>query len=187
MLSWVKRLLCFAGRHAKHQHHSASSDSDEVKVLFGKQLPKVTTSGMQMVAMVGDYDRSRLPATNDQIVLVDSRGAIVTAKCGHSSHEQLIFNVYGLEITGEGQQFCPDCSKKELTEIVIRCALCGLPILPGNAVSIYDIGGADIKADIAYRVGEDQVLGCVGMDCSLPGAFAGHWAGPKQGFISAFD
>jgi hypothetical protein len=183
MFSWFKRLLRF-GRGVERRPNCHPSDED--KVLSASELPRVTTGGMRVVAMIGDYDRSRLPASNDQIELVDTGGRAVTAKCGHSSSEDLIFDVYGVKITGDGQRICPDCGKTELHRITLRCALCGLPILPGNSVSIYDISGADVRAEIAFRVGDDQVLGCCTMDCALPGAFAGHWGGPEQGFVSAF-
>lgn len=184
MFSWVKRLLSFAGRLGGRRESCPSSGA--VKVISVPELPRVTTDGMRVVAMVGDYDRSRLPPSNDQIVLVEASGRAVTAKCGHSSKRTLIFDVYGVKITGDGRHTCPDCGRTELGQITIRCALCGLPILPGNAVSIYDMGGADIRADIAFKVDDDQVLGCVAMDCALPGAFAGHWGGPDRGFMSAF-
>jgi hypothetical protein len=142
---------------------------------------------MQPVAVFGDCDRSRLAPSNDEIVFVEARGDAVTAECGHSSSETLVFNVYGDQVSGDGRCTCPDCGKAELGRIVIRCALCGLPILPGHAVSIYDIGGEGIQADIAFRVGDDQVLGCNAWDCALPGAVAGEWHGPDRGFVSAFD
>lgn len=185
MFSWVKRLRSFAGRLWRSRQ--SCPPSDEVKAIPASKLPRVSTAGMQVVAMVGDYDRSRLPPSNDQIVLVEASGRAVTAKCGHSSNEKLIFDVYGVKVTGDGRHTCPDCGRTELGQITIRCALCGLPILPGNAVSIYDIGGADIRADIAFKVEDGQVLGCVAMDCALPGAFAGHWGGPERGFMSAFN
>jgi hypothetical protein len=185
MFSWFKRLVGFAGR--LEGRRASCSSSDVVKAIPAPELPRVSTAGIQVVAMVGDYDRSRLPPSNDQIVLVEASGRAVKAKCGHTSKSTLIFDVYGVKITGDGRHTCPDCGKRELGQITIRCALCGLPILPGSAVSIYDIGGADIRADIAFKVEDDQVLGCVAMDCSLPGAFAGHWGGPDKGFVSAFN
>lgn len=185
MSSWIRWLVRLVGGLWNPKHPPPSSDTNQVDVVPTERLPRVTTGGMRVVAMAGDYDRSRLPATNDQIALVESGGGSVTASCGHPSHGSLVFDVYGQKVTGDGQRLCPDCSKEELAKIVIRCALCGLPILPGDPVSIYDDDGADIMDDIAHRVGE-SVLGCNRWDCCTPGAFAGHWGGPEKGFISAF-
>jgi hypothetical protein len=90
MFSWFKRLLRF-GRGVERRPNCHPSDED--KVHSASELPRVTTGGMRVVAMIGDYDRSRLPASNDQIELVDTGGRAVTAKCGHSSSEDLTFNV----------------------------------------------------------------------------------------------
>jgi hypothetical protein len=185
MSSWIRRLVRFVGGLWNPQLPPLGSDNDPVNVVPAERLPRVTTGGMGVVAMVGDYDRSRLAVTNDEITLFESTGASVTAECGHLSRKSLVFDVYGVKVTGDGRRRCADCGKEELGKIAIRCALCGLPILPGDPVSIYDVGGADIIDDIAHRVGE-SVLGCNRWDCCTPGAFAGHWGGPEKGFISAF-
>lgn len=186
MRSLIKRLLGSMGIRNKALS-SAAYEAHEGRPRLNQTLPDVTMGGLRPIAMVGDYDRSRLPVSNEEIVLFESSGAPVTAACGHASHARLVFEVYGLKIEGSGQLTCPECGSKELREITIRCALCGLPILPGDGVSLYDIGGSDIRSDIAYKVGMDQVLGCMSWDCSMPGSYAGVWGGPEQGFVSAFE
>lgn len=186
MISLIKRLL-WSKDVPKGKEIQTTEIISEPRILLPESLPNVSTGGLTVIAMVGDYDRSRLPVSNDEIVLCSESGEKITSQCGHASHAELVFDVYGLKIEGKGQLTCPECSIKELREITIRCALCGLPILPGDGVSIYDIGGRDIRADIAFKVGEHQVLGCNGMDCSIPGAYAGLWGGPQRGFVSAFE
>lgn len=184
MASWIRRLFDFAGVTRNHQTLPSLGANCKAKdVATTGRLPQVTTGGLQVVAM----DRSRLLATNDQIVLVQASGREVTARCGHRAHELLVFDVYGDKVSGDGNQSCPTCSVEELGRITVRCAICGLPILPGDAVAVYECGGADIRDDIAPRVGESQVLGCTRWDCCLPGAYAGHWDGAERGFISAFN
>ena len=185
MLSWIRRMFGVSG--VPHQSTCDDARREESSVVPPERLPKVTTGGMQAVVMIGDYDRSRLPASNDQIVLLTATGKRVRAKCGHRSRASLLFYVYGVKVGGHGTHLCADCSVERLGRITIRCALCGLPIIPGDGVAIYDCGGADIRDDIAFRVGEGQVLGCLRSDCTIPGAFAGHWGGADKGFISAFQ
>lgn len=187
MSSWIRRLFTRAGVSS---HHGSApvhgSERKGIDIVPSERLPRVTTCGMQLVAMIGDYDRSRLPASNDTIVLLEETGRKVRANCGHWTRASLVFNAYGVKVGGHGKHFCADCAVVELQRVAIRCALCGLPIIPGDSVAVYDCGGADIRKEIAFHLGDGQVLGCLRRDCSIPGAFAGRWGGPERGFICAF-
>lgn len=154
----------------------------EVCVLGEEDLPNVTTGGLKAIAIIGDYDPSKLPKATSEITIILKKGKQRKAECGHESQKEIHYNVYGEQLVGDGARICPDCGVAELTKIVICCPLCGLPILPGSGVSIYDASSKDLKLERAYIVDGTSVLGCLRMDCGIPGAFGGYWMGPDEGF-----
>jgi hypothetical protein len=107
-------------------------------------------------------------------------------KCGHSAPGKYFINLYG-DRFGEfdDEQDCPDCLLVKILAVTIRCALCGLPIVPGRPVAVYSPRSKGLRLDIATRDG-NSVLGCMRWDCCPSGAFyAGHWTGTA--LKSAFE
>ncbi len=106
--------------------------------------------------------------------------------CGHSAPEKYSINLYG-DWFGEfdDEQDCPDCLLAKMLAVTIRCALCGLPIVPGRPVAVYSPRSSGLRLDIATRDG-NSVLGCMRLDCCPSGGhFAGHWTGTA--LKSAFE
>lgn len=104
--------------------------------------------------------------------------------CGHRGARKFKLMTYGEETKWISQkERCPDCFLAYAKELIIRCALCGFPIVPGAPVVLYWHGSDPIRKD-ATRV-DDHVMGCLRWDCCPSGGFfAGHWTG--RGFAPAF-
>jgi hypothetical protein len=78
---------------------------------------------------------------------------------------------------------CPTCTIEEHEYEVIHCALCGLPIIPGDGVAIYSSDTPEVNPEFATSHKTGGVYGCMRWDCVPCGAFfAGNWMG-KNGFV----
>ncbi len=100
--------------------------------------------------------------------------------CGHRDSRAFRLNIFGME-TGTIRQkdLCPNCQIEDGKKKIIFCALCGLPIIPGNGVAIYDDDNEGIRPD-ATHIGK-SVLGYLRWECCPGGLlFAGHWT--TEGF-----
>ncbi len=147
--------------------------------------PNLTTpSGLRVVASVGGGQR-KLPQSEDECRVVQCAGDRRDYACGHAGAERFAVSIYG-ERTKEVEQEerCPECFVAWMRGFCIRCALCGLPIFPGEGVALYAPRGEGLRLDIATRV-EDSVIGCLRWDCCPSGGFfAGYWT--ENGFKPAF-
>ncbi len=67
----------------------------------------------------------------------------------------------------------------------IHCALCGLPIHPGDPVALYSDGPQTLSC--ATELEEGVVIGCLRFDCCVSAGFlAGVWS--EDGLVPAsFD
>jgi len=129
---------------------------------------------------------SKLPESNDKIVVTQQSNKEHMFECGHVGPKAFTINVYGLE-GGEitAKEMCPECIMSVMRARWIRCALCGLPIMSGTGVAIYG-SGEGIREDIATKTPSGDFMGCMRWDCCPSGGFyGGTWDG-KQ-FQSAFD
>jgi len=133
--------------------------------------------------------RPNLPTPIETIELVDAVDERCIYKCGHEGPVKYTVSIYGIELSTKKQFMCkrykcPECTIVDIKDIVIRCALCRLPIFPGKPVALYDKSSSGIHQDIAHWVGY-SACGCLRWDCCPCGAFfAGHWDG--ESFVSAF-
>lgn len=145
--------------------------------------------GFRVVAQSGDLgDPSKLPQSHDSILICGTGGwRLRRYCCGHRGPGWFVLDMYGEKTPKiERRNMCPECAILFLKEHVIRCALCGLSISPGEAVALYSRDTKGIHTNIATHVGEQQVIGCLRWDCCPCGAFyAGNWS--KNGFIPAFQ
>jgi len=144
-----------------------------------------TPGGLKIVAQAGNLaDRSKLPESTDKIEVISSSKILITFKCGHEGPERFKLNVYGensKEISKDDT--CPSCWIEKIKKYVARCSLCGLPVYPGEGVALYDSHSEGLRVDIARKVDENHVIGCIRWDCCLSGGFfAGYWT--EQGFKS---
>ncbi len=130
--------------------------------------------------------RSPVAKPSDEIVAVPRLSIEKEYACGHIGPALFSLNLYGEErpVPDQGT-CCPMCLTAKLREVSIRCALCGLIILPGSPVAVYGLGSEGLRLDIAHRV-DGGVVGCLGWDCCpTTGLFVGHWDG--RGIQSRFE
>ncbi|MFH1088361.1 MAG: hypothetical protein V1719_00795 [Patescibacteria group bacterium] len=111
--------------------------------------------------------------------------------CGHQSPRMFELHFLGTGYQVKGDRKCPDCAIEYLVSHGIRCASCGLPILPGAPIARYNIVGSHkpwtcyISEEMDGRVSRKTVIGCLRWDCCDTGAyFSGHWT--EEGFAPAF-
>ncbi len=125
------------------------------------------------------------------VLEIRNPSGVLQAKCGHSGPEtfELHFLGTGFEIKRDDK--CPDCAKEYLVSHAIRCASCGLPILPGDPISRYNINGRHkpwtcyIAEEADGKETRKTVIGCLRWYCCDTGAhFAGHWT--DEGFRPYF-
>lgn len=125
-----------------------------------------------------------LPESHDQIRILERSEKQRKYMCGHRGPKMFKLDVYGSHTKPfEQKDECPDCVLARYRKHVIKCALCGLHIVPGEGVALYS-PGPDMHQEYATRVG-DSVIGCLRWDCCpSAGFFAGNWS--EVGFKSRF-
>jgi hypothetical protein len=145
--------------------------------------------GMKVVASAGgegrEEEESLNEALHDEIRALPASGEMKDFACGHCGVSLYHMDLYGLVLhsNGKSPEKCGQCAAEWFRSISCRCALCGLPIMPGDPVALY---GPSNKFK-RQRVTEVRsgVLGCMRWDCCPSGGFfAGHWTG--KGFRPAF-
>ncbi len=140
-----------------------------------------TTDGMEVAVSVGPK-RDPLPPSNNFIALESSSKKTRISKCGHVGPRTFHLNIYGIrsvEFNAKKVE-CPTCITARIKKEVIQCAVCGLPIGPGEGVALYSMVGPGIRKDIATYV-DGAVIGCLRWNCCPSGGFfSGHWT--ENGF-----
>jgi hypothetical protein len=157
MFGWIKGLF------RRKQHVDASGVVDG--------------SGMRVEASAG-FSKSELPKSTDIVEPKVLDATEVTFKCGHAGPRRFAFNLYGLDSKPfDDRKKCMNCRLEESKKVIIRCVLCGLPIIPGEPVVAYHENSRGIRKDIGRKVG-DMYLGCLRVGCCpSAGFFAGGWDG----------
>jgi hypothetical protein len=141
-----------------------------------------------MVASAGAIaDISALPESSDECYLQETGGEKIRYRCGHSEPSKFKIFVYGIVFSPpDGDKYCPECWLKRIKWHVIRCASCGLPILPGEPVALYSWTSRGLRFRQAAARHKRQYIGCMRWDCCPSGAFfSGYWS--EKGFVPLFD
>lgn len=145
--------------------------------------------GMKVVASVGGESRGEEEGLNealhDEIRALPASDEMKDFACGHRGISLYHMDLYGqvLHSNGKSPEKCGQCAAEWFRSISRRCALCGLVIMPGDAVALY-CPSRKFKRERVTEV-KSGVLGCMRWDCCPSGGFfAGHWTG--QGFRPAF-
>ena len=159
--------------------------SDTEVVSYGPgESPVISADGMSIMVSVGQK-RKPLPQSHDHISLTERSGSKRKYKCGHIGPKWYKLDIYGiesLEMNNKRVDECPACLVARLNRHVIRCALCGLPISPGESVALYHKDSSSVRKDVATIVDENAAVGCLRWDCCPSGGFlAGHWS--EEGFV----
>lgn len=151
--------------------------------MFGKGMR--SPQGMTIVAAAGTYKPENLPQSDDRIELIWRGWRQRKYACGHEGPRSYQIHLYGVDSKKTSNwDTCPSCHIAMLKREVIRCAACGLPIFPGDGVSLYSRESKGLDLSIATLVGE-SVIGCMRWDCCPSGGFfAGHWS--EHGFKSLY-
>jgi hypothetical protein len=154
----------------------------EQKTQQGSKGALAGVGGFTTVATTRNFRDSRLPKATDTCEVVAALKKRVKAKCGRMAPQRFVLSIFGerTRVISSKKSGCPECVTKELTASVIRCALCGLPIWPGQAVGLYSISLNKrlLRLNIATKVG-DNAIGCMRWNCGEGAAFAGHWTGEE--------
>lgn len=149
------------------------------------QKDLVTPDGMRVVVSCPGTKRP-LPPSSDAFEVVESAWLQRRYHCGHRGPRWVIINTYGQltkKITGWGM--CPTCLIAKLKAHIIRCALCGLPVVPGDGVALYAEGTKGLRLE-ATKLDDGSAIGCMRWDCYPSGGFfAGNWS--EQGFVPRFE
>ena len=158
--------------------------------LFGKtqtvdRTGLVSPGGLEVEVSTAPA-QTTLPKPTDRIRIVKASTNPRTYDCGHTGPDRFSIDLYGLESEPfTDRKKCPNCRVEEAKSVVIRCALCGLPILPGESVAVYDERNELPYKAVAYKQ-EAFYLGCLRWDCCPSGGFyAGTWTGVS--FEPAFE
>ncbi len=151
---------------------------------------QLSGGGLVMMAQVNGPAGMPEPK-GDTIEFMPDGEERITYGCGHEGATKGRYVVYGEEFTMDfermhaGAERCPECIVGEMRKDIIRCALCGHFILPGQAVAVYG-GGCELKQKWSTRTPDGGYIGCMRWDCCPSGGFyAGHWFG-RDGFRPAF-
>lgn len=146
----------------------------------------IRSQGMVLVASSGGGpDSSKLPEPVSECLVTWRSWFRRTYKCGHRDSRRYRVSVFGMKTkTVRQDEHCPKCFIEDVKKYTIFCARCGLPIVPGAPVVLYDAGNEGIR-DNATHI-ENSVVGCLRWDCCPCGAFfVGHWS--KDGIQAAFS
>ncbi|MDD5165399.1 MAG: hypothetical protein PHG25_02580 [Candidatus Pacebacteria bacterium] len=140
-----------------------------------------SVDGTEVAISIGPK-RDALPPSNEHIALESPSKKTRVSKCGHVGPKTYHLNLYGIrsiEFSAKEAE-CPSCLTARIKKEIIRCAVCGLPICPGEGVALYSIESPGIRKEIATIV-DDAVIGCLRWSCCPSGGFfAGHWT--EKGF-----
>lgn len=152
--------------------------------------PKPPADVLMMVA--SSQESKSMPPPSDTCTVENKTGQEIEYNCGHRCAKQFTISLFGesLEPSDAGHaqsELCAECLLAKLRPSIIRCALCGFGIMPGDRVAAYADNGK-FKKEWKTTIGDGEkkgVIGCMRWECCPSGGFfAGHWMGDH--FVSAF-
>jgi len=127
-----------------------------------------------------------LPDPTDEFGIRPLSDRTVKYGCGHEGHTEYVGHFYGLELEPtkealKSREKCPQCVADAMRDVTIHCALCGLPIFPGEPVALYAGPKKAFRKEPGWVTKHDgQAVGCLRWDCCPSGGFfAGHWDGER--------
>lgn len=165
-----------------------------ISKLFSRKQPSQKQSGLVLVAST--RKPRPMPTPTDTCTVENKNGEEVEYECGHRHAERFTVNIFGEPITFTDagyaiRELCAECFLARLRTGLIRCALCGFPIMPGDPVAVYGNNKKLFKKEWMTTVGEGKdedkgVIGCLRWDCCPSGGFfSGHWMGDH--YVPAFE
>ncbi len=129
---------------------------------------------------------NRPPAT-DQFAVIEESGELIRYLCGHMSPLCFALDLYGTVTRMDHQghekpSCCGACAIERLRAAVIRCVICGHPIMPGNPIMAYEkTEGMQFERCTFIREAAPQVVvGCLDWRCrATMGVQYGYWMGTR--------
>lgn len=175
---WFNEIKC---RRKERELNSETNQNQGASIRAAKNVH--SPRGLKVFVSAGP-EQKPLPASHDDISIVEPVGKRRYA-CAHSGAKSFALDVYG-EITKtiKQKEECPICMQARYQKHVVRCALCGLGIAPGDGVALYGADSLDVHLEWATRI-NNSVIGCMRWDCCPSGGFfVGNWseAGLKPRF-----
>lgn len=155
----------------------------EPRIVTHEPSKLISPDGSGVAVSVGP-EKETLPPTNDHVTVERCSPSSRIYPCSHLGPEWFALNIWGLKsFEFKKNERCAVCEIKRIKKYCIRCAVCGLPICPGDGVALYHNSSPDILPS-ATVIG-DSVLGCMRWNCCPSGGFyAGNWM--LDGFVPAF-
>ena len=130
-----------------------------------------------------------MPEPEERCEVVADSDAREPYACGHQGLVAFHANLWGTHVAPtkfalSQREKCPDCMFTHLRPALIRCALCGHAIMPGQPVAL--CSGGKLREEIATRTPDGSFICCMRRECCPSGGFfAGFWDGKR--FVSASD
>ncbi len=145
----------------------------------------IHSMGLQVIASSRTPDPSKLPKPTQECKVLWRSWFKRDYKCGHRDSRRFRVSMFGMETKKLSQhEQCPQCFMEEVKKHTIFCALCGLPIMPGDGVALYDDDNDGIRENATHI--DNFVIGCIRWECCPSGGFfSGYWT--KQGFKSGLS
>lgn len=149
-----------------------------------------TPQGLCVVASAGK-PQEEMPKPTNEFEICETGYFTRKYGCGHRGSRWFILSTYGTKTKKiRKKKLCPSCFLAGAKQHIIRCALCGFHIAPGDGVALYaglhesKLEESGIRSDATW-IGRD-VVGCMRWLCCPSGGFyAGYWT--NEGFRSVFD
>ncbi len=149
---------------------------------------KLRSPGGGAVIATTDESPGMMPEPTDDLRVEPTSDEMVAYECGHRGAKTFTLNAFGDKFPAPDTMLaerkrCPDCETADVRAVIIRCAVCGHGIFPGEPVALYS---DDARFNEKWKTKIDQgVIGCMRMNCCPSGGFfAGHWSGKE--FVPAF-
>jgi hypothetical protein len=127
------------------------------------------------------------PVSEEVCRVIAESDEIVRFACGHDGPAEFSVSFWGErksprpEILARREE-CGECMIAGFRPDLIRCALCGFAIGPGDGVALYTDDGHFREGwkTVVEERGHKSVIGCMRWDCCPSGAFfVGNWDGGK--------
>lgn len=118
--------------------------------------------------------KSPLPPSTEIFAMVKHDGEPVTYDCGHLYAPRFALDPYGGEeypfdnAMPEKRKLCGDCMLPRLRRGLVRCAMCGHAIPPGDLIVLYDKSDAKNEAwcfPVEMTDGATRVVGHADWRC----------------------
>lgn len=104
-------------------------------------------------------------------------------ECGHEGPHTFTYHIYGESLQAcagskappgatQAQEMCPECMLADIVKKVVRCSLCGMPIFPGQVVSL--VNPFDPSAHTVWH--NESAICCLRSDCDASNP-SGRWTG----------